>query len=247
MKLEHNPVRYRRRVVCRTCTESWCCEHHFRADSDHGCAYDIFPLLALSDDFQEAESMRIAFTDGEMSNLQADFGQLLCACVVECKALTPKQVKAGVKPWTNLRTFQLHDYRSKRWDDKGLAIDWRDALEEYDLIISWNGIKFDLPYLNTRLRRWGARELRSPKHKDLMYTARFKLRLASASLDSVSTFLGIHDKYGIAKTRMEPERWTMAMGGHEASFRYIVTHCQLDVKVLAAVWQETKHLVTDIK
>ena len=190
---------------------------------------------------------RIGFVDGEMSNLQADFGQLLCACIVEYQPLTPKQVKAGRKPWSGLRTFTLKDYKGKRWDDRSLAIDWRDAMEEYGLIVSWNGIKFDVPFLETRLRRWGLGSPSIKRHKDLLYTARYKLRLASNSLESVSTYLDIHQKYGIGKTRMEPERWTMAMGGHEASYKYIVTHCQLDVKVLAAVWQEISHLVSEIK
>jgi DNA polymerase elongation subunit (family B) len=214
-------------------------------DSGGSCPQDAPILLAA--DFKEIDGMRIAFTDGEMSNLQADFGQLLCACIVEYRPLTDKQLKAGQRPWTNLRTMQLHDYAVKRWDDRSLAVEWREAIDEYDVIVTWNGIKFDIPFLNTRLRRWNETEAAPRRHKDLLYTARYKLRLASNSLDSVSTFLNVHEKYGIAKTKMEPERWTMALGGHEPSFRYILDHCQLDVKVLAAVWQETKHLVGEIK
>lgn len=192
--------------------------------------------------------MRIAFTDGEMSNLDANFGQLLCACVVEYRPLTDAQLKAGQKPWTNLRTFTLADYKDKRWDDRGLAIEWRDALEQYDIIVTWNGVKFDVPFLNTRLRvRWNERELRAPKHKDLMYTARFKLRMNNATLDNIAASLGVYKKYGTEKTRMQPEQWTMAMGGHLPSYKYIIHHCQEDVKVLAGVWQELKHLVTEIK
>ena len=183
--------------------------------------------------------MRIAFTDGEMSNLNADFGQLLCACIVE--------YQPGARPWKNLRIFGLDDYTGKRWVDRGLARNWRDALQDYDVVVTWNGLKFDVPFLNTRLQRWGLKEIILSKHKDLMYTARFKMRLHSASLESVSSHLRIHDKYGIAKTKMDPERWTMALGGHRPSYRYIIQHCILDVKVLAAVWEETKHLVTEIK
>ena len=114
-------------------------------------------------------------------------------------------------------------------------------------VVTWNGLKFDVPFLETRLRRWGLGPLAIARHKDLLYTARYKLRLHANKLDDVAEHLGVRRKYGVAKTKLEPERWTMALGGHEPSYRYIVTHCQEDVKVLACVWQEIKHLVTEIK
>lgn len=179
--------------------------------------------------------MRIAFTDGEMSNLSADFGQLLCACIVE---YDPHHITGA-----NLQTFTLADYDGKRWNDKGLAKAWRDALQEYDIMVTWNGIKFDVPFLNTRLRRWGLKELRSPRHKDLLYTARYKMRLSSNRLDNVAQFLGCQ----VSKTPMQPEQWTMAMGGHKPSYQYIVTHCRNDVRVLAECWERMKHLVGAIE
>lgn len=179
--------------------------------------------------------MRVGFTDGEMSNLAADFGQLLCACICEYKPSPPF--------YTGLRTFTLHDYTDRRWDDRSLAREWRNAMEEFDIIVTWNGIKFDVPFLNTRLRRWGDKEVLIKHHKDLMYTARYKLRLSNAKLDTVAQFL----RCKVHKTPMQMERWTMAMGGHEPSYGYILRHCQNDVKVLAEVWEKSKHLVTEIK
>ena len=178
--------------------------------------------------------MKIAFTDGEMSNLAADYGQLLCACICE---YAPK------KPfYTNLRTFSLHDYKGKRWDDKQLAIEWKNALEEYDIVVTWNGVKFDIPFLNTRLQRWDEQEVRVARHKDLMYTARYKLKLSNAKLDTVARFFRSPDQ----KSFLDPERWTMAMGGHKESYDYIIKHCKLDVAVLAWVGEKSKHLVNEI-
>lgn len=179
--------------------------------------------------------MRVGFTDGEMSGLKADFGQLLCACICEYKPKAPY--------FTNLQTFQLRDYKGKRWDDKSLAVAWRDAMEAYDIIVTWNGIKFDVPFLNTRLERWGEHEVRVARHKDLMYTARYKLRLSNNRLDTVARFL----KCPVEKTSMQPEQWTMAMGGYKPAYDYIVAHCKLDVAVLAWCWEMTKKHVTEIK
>ena len=179
--------------------------------------------------------MRIAFADGEMSNLNADFGQLLCACVCEYDTTKPQGGK--------IHTFTLHDYEDKRWDDSRLAKAWRDCMEDFDIIVTWNGIRFDVPFLNTRLRHRGMREVRLSHHIDLMYTARFKLRLASATLDHVSSFLGCKVK----KTRMQPDQWGRAMGGHRPSYAYILNHCKLDVRVLAEVYDKTRHLIREIK
>jgi len=175
-----------------------------------------------------------------MSNLSADFGQLLCACIVEYNPANPK------RPWSNLQTFVLRDYKGKRWDDKSLTMAWRDAIQNYDVIVTWNGFKFDAPFLETRCRRWSIKSPVLPRHKDLLYTARYKMRLHANRLDDVAEHLRIEQKYGVAKTRMEPERWTMALGGHWPSYNYIITHCQNDVKVLACVWEEIKHLVAYI-
>lgn len=188
--------------------------------------------------------MRIAFTDGEMTNLAADgFGQLLCAVVGEYSA--PQ--KPGQRPWKNIQVFTLDDYRRRRWDDKGLAKRWRDCLEQYDIITTWNGLTFDFKFLETRLAEHGLRGARFALHKDLLYTARYKLRLSSNSLQNVSEFYRIEDRYKIAKTHLDKKRWRMAIGGHEPSYQYIVHHCVNDVKVLGALWHEMKGLITEIK
>ena len=185
--------------------------------------------------------MRIAFVDGEMNNLDADgWGQMLCWSRAEYQ---PKKDK----PWANIKTFELRDYKNRRWDDRGLAVDVRDDLEQFDIVVSWNGIMFDIPFLNTRLRSYGCKEVRLNHHKDLMYTARYKLKLSSASLANVQDYLRIQQKYGTAKTIMDKNHWRKAMCGVRRSYDYIIRHNVEDVKVLAAVWQEIKHLVGEIK
>lgn len=176
-----------------------------------------------------------------------DFGQLLCWGIADFQPLTAREVKAGRKPWRNVRVFRLSNYDERRWDDRDLAVRVRDTLAEYDLIVTWNGVRFDIPALNTRLHRWGEQEFIPKRHKDLMYTARYKLRLANATQDNVATFYRIPQKFGVSKTPMRPEQWTMALGGHRPSFEYIVRHCANDVKVLAALWHEMLPIAGEIK
>ena len=82
--------------------------------------------------------MKIAFTDGEMSNLAADYGQLLCACICE---YAPK------KPfYTNLRTFSLHDYKGKRWDDKQLANHYAQMQKGMSEKFNWLTVEYGSCY-----------------------------------------------------------------------------------------------------
>lgn len=230
----HALFTYHGRVECYDCLGSWCCQAAVTAEE---CPDSIRQTYALNEaTIQEADQVKTCFFDFEMSNLSADFGQLLCGCFCH---YDPGR-KDGVG---RVETFQLRDYKVKRWDDRSLALQLRDKLQEFDLVVSWNGIKFDIPFLNTRLERYGDREVKLSHHLDLMYTARFKLRLSNASLDNVSRYLNVDD----TKTKMDPSQWVKAMGGHTASYKYIIKHCILDVKVLAQVYHKTKHLVREIK
>lgn len=180
--------------------------------------------------------MKIAFWDLECSNLQADYGQLLCGCVLE---YAPEKTN-GVG---RMHTFELPDYKDKRWNDLPLALAIRDELESYDIVVGYNSIRFDQPFLNTRLEQWSARGLRSPKHLDLMYTVRYKLRLHSSSLQAAQDAL----KLTVHKTRINPTDWVRAMGGDHTAYRRIIFHCKQDVRVLAELYGKTKHLVREIK
>jgi len=182
--------------------------------------------------------MKIAFTDGEMTNLNPKFGQLLCACVL---AYNPEDDRGG-----RLTTLVLDDYVTQRWDDSGLARAWRDEIEQYDIIVTWNGKHFDLPFLDARLGEYGLRPLQAPRHEDLMFTFRRHLRcmhIANSKLDTVAR----HLRLPVQKTPMIPQQWVKAIGGHRPSYDRIITHCEHDVRVLAAAWPRAKHLVREIK
>lgn len=184
--------------------------------------------------------MRIGFMDLEATGLTADgWDQMLCACIAEYKP-------TGKQPWGKIQTFTLKDYKNKRWCDKELAHNLEKALDKFDIVVSWNGIRFDEPFQRTRLAEYGLHMRPYKRHKDLMFTAKFKLRMSSASLDRVSDFLGVYAKYNCKKTKLDRIQWRKAICGHEASYRYIVRHCQEDVKVLAAVWEELRPLISKI-
>lgn len=228
--------RYHGQLVCRHCDQTWCCWEAIERD----CTDNIHQYLF---DPKEAERLKVAFIDLETTSLDADgWGQLLCGGICDYQPTAH-----GKKPWTNLRVYTLADYKNERWNDKSLAKVLINEIQKYDITVSWNGVRFDEPFLATRLREYGIKSKHWPKHKDLMYTARYKLKMANAKLDNVAEYFNIHDKYGCKKTHLNKKYWRKAIMGHVPSYRYVIKHNEEDIKVLAALWEELKDLIGEIK
>lgn len=180
--------------------------------------------------------MRTTIFDIESSSLNANFGIILCCCFMDWD-LDPKKRKVET-----LRLDQYDLYQKKPWDDTLLARAIRDRLMQSDIIVSYNGRMFDIPFINTRLVMNNDDSMSKMKHLDLYFQVRYKLRLHSSRLASVQEALGLPD----AKTPIKPEHWVRALTGHRQSFDYIVKHCVLDVKVLGEAYDQLRHLVEHI-
>lgn len=174
--------------------------------------------------------MRAASFDLETSNLNANFGIILCAVI-----------KPFDGPCTILRGDSYRSWRKKRSDDSALCRDIRAELERYDIWIAHNGTNFDIPFLRTRLMRTGER-LAQPKIVDPVKLARRYLRLGYNSLEQVAAQFGY---YG--KTKVEGRYWMEAvLDGSVEAMDYIVAHCVADVKLLEKVADKLGHLVPRI-
>jgi len=179
-------------------------------------------------------NLNIGLFDFEMSNLNADFGILLCGVV--------KDFGRGKKGEHIFRIDDTPGYRKSPWDDHKLATDLRDALVPYDIIVSYNGRRFDVPFLNTRLTIYDEKPLMGLKHVDLLYVVKYGLHLHSASLESAQQFFNLPEE----KSKIEAARWIKALTGNKEDMDYIVDHCKRDVAVLEAVFNRTKHLIRSI-
>lgn len=173
--------------------------------------------------------MRTACFDLECSNLAADFGVLLCG-VVQADGCKPRIIRPRGSP---ARSDNL---------DRDLCCRVRDELERHDILVSWNGKRFDVPFLNARLLYHGEDTLKRMKHLDLMYTARYRMHISSSRLDSVAKHLQCYHQ----KTQLDPTHWIRAIGGSRASMDYIVEHCVEDVAVLAECLEQLKKEVSSI-
>lgn len=105
-------------------------------------------------------------------------------------------------------------------------------LDEADVVVHYNGMKFDIPTLNGEFLAHGLRPP-SPYHQvDLLATARRAFKLASNKLDYVASHLGITGKV----RHKGMELWLGCMQGDPASWRTMERYNKRDVVILEKVY-----------
>lgn len=176
------------------------------------------------------------FFDMEMSNLDANFGQVLCAVVKTERGDT------NIVRFDN-QVAHLNGFNSL-YTDRETVLAIRSLLESFvgDIWVSYNGKKFDIPFLDTRLLIHGERPVTQGMHLDPLYIARYKLRLNNNRLDTVAKALGVDS----SKTAIEPGYWIPALRGDRASMDYVVDHCVRDVAVLEEVFNKLRPFVDKV-
>lgn len=174
--------------------------------------------------------MKIIAWDLECTGLNADFGFLLC---MGYKTVGDKQTHL-------LKISDYPGWEKDTTDDKALVKACADVLADADAWVTWYGARFDVPFLNSRLLVHGLKPLPNIPHIDGWRVAKYKLKLHSNRLASVSAFLGLDDK-----TPVVGPAWIKAIAGDKTSLNYIYAHCKTDVEVLEQAYQRLKPLVKD--
>lgn len=162
---------------------------------------------------------RTLIWDIETSNLDADFGRLLCIGYkwlgepeVYCPSIVyPKQ---GVS-WDQTECDLLNEFL--------------EVYKTADISVTYNGILFDLPYINTKNMKYNPGEAPPPVSQvDLYFTVKAKTRLARKSLQNLSYFLGGE----FQKSGVEGRLWLAAREGNQEALDAIIEHCEVDVLAL---------------
>lgn len=162
---------------------------------------------------------RIAAFDIETTSLNATYGRLLCAC------------------------FKFNDHpevitvEARRMADERRAIKQiRELWDMADIVATWNGKRFDLPFINALLMYYNLKPLTHQRmHKDLLYEQR-KLRFCGARLDNASQDLRVE----YSKFHCPSRAWPKAADGDEVAFNQIAYHCKLDVLLTEAMYMRLK-------
>lgn len=167
--------------------------------------------------------MKTAFLDIETTNLRATngLGFILCASM--------KLAGSKSKVHT-VRIDKSPGYRDRLYNDTHVVDGIAEWLLDNDpeVVVHYNGDRFDIPYINTRRLGAGKRVLPPARYIDHWKTSRYSLKLHSLGLAAMAEHLRVKH----SKTRYEPEVWQRAMFGSKPDLDKIVHHCELDVVVL---------------
>ena len=149
--------------------------------------------------------MRILAWDIEASNLNADFGIVLCVGF--------KEVGKG-KP----EVLDILDYRDKTGDliaaERRLLKAVSARLLDSDVWLTHFGTYYDICFVNSRLIYHNLPVLPpNYAHIDTWKISKNRLKLRNNRLITISEFLGTEDE----KNAIKPEQWLRALGGHSPS------------------------------
>lgn len=168
---------------------------------------------------------KLAAWDIEATQLNADLGSVLCASVKPY----------GKKPYT---------FRIKAvGNDIKVVRDLKDALEEYHCWLTYYGKGFDVPFVNTRLLKWGYDPIDPRHHIDLFFTLKANTKMSSKGLGRFASMLGIPEQ----KMGVSQNVWSemgFKLGTH---MPVMVKRCESDCVALEQLYDKTKHLVKEIK
>jgi uncharacterized protein YprB with RNaseH-like and TPR domain len=178
---------------------------------------------------------KILIWDGEMTNLSADFGTVVC---VGFKEVGTKKVHVpSILDFNDI--CDCCGKVTKPQDDKPLLKHVSKILNDADAWVVHYGQRFDVPFVNSRLLFHGLPPLRPVPLIDTWRIARNHLKLHNNRLATIQEFLGTQDE----KNAIKGPQWQAAAGGDVKGIKYIIEHCRLDILVLDQAYEKIKILM----
>jgi uncharacterized protein YprB with RNaseH-like and TPR domain len=172
---------------------------------------------------------RIGYFDIEASNLDANWGFVLSWCI---KYRDEDKIVSDIISQEEIYNMTF---------DKRVMKTLIEELENVDILVTYYGTGFDIPYIRTRALLWDYEfpEFGSIYHWDLYYKVRSKLKLSSNSLGSATKFFGIE-----GKTHLSPDWFMKAKYGHKKALKELLHHNEEDVLILQRLhdklWKHSK-------
>lgn len=161
--------------------------------------------------------LRIGFLDIETSNFDANAGNMLTWAL---KSRGKAVISDSILPEEAVDPTQF---------DHRIVMTLTEALRGMDVVVTYYGTGFDIPYFKTRALGLG---LTPPGAYDLYnwdayYCVKYKLKLHRNSLDAACEFFGIE-----GKSHLKLKVWNAARVGDQAALDYVLEHNIQDVKIL---------------
>jgi hypothetical protein len=142
-------------------------------------------------------------------------------------------VMVGAK-WLNEKPVKIlttHDATSDEFATQTQAL-----LDEADVVITWNGDRFDIPHLNTVIRDGGLSAPSPFRSVDLFKIVKYTFKAPSNKLDYWAQAMGIgqkikHDGFGL---------WLRCMDGDRKAWTQMATYCRQDVRLTEDIYHELR-------
>lgn len=164
--------------------------------------------------------MKILIWDTETFglNFNADAGWIM---VISYKWYGEKKVHTITRKNPSVWSREL-------FDDKEICKAFAKVFEEADMHVTWNGTRFDLPFLQTRMLKHRLGFLPPVPHEDGLRTARKALKMRR-SLDNIQKFFEL----GTEKVEMNLSKvWVPAAMGDPKALKTVIKRCESDVLLL---------------
>ncbi len=171
-------------------------------------------------------AVKVAILDIETSSLEADAGILVGAGLSS---------DAGTSEYLQVK---------RTTEEKEALVRLTKRLREYDILVTWNGRSFDIPFLTTRLLKHNMdpRLVAGKRHIDLNEVVKSRLRLTFTYLDHVCDFFGIAKKKSPMGMDV-PQLYVRALEGQRKALGAIKEHCLDDLEATRKVYLRLKPLL----
>lgn len=137
----------------------------------------------------------------------------------------PGRVFAFAAKWVGNREVAFHSDHHDGHHEMLVKV-W-EMLNEADIVVTYNGISFDIPHLQWEFMQAGLGPPKPYKQIDLLRVVRKQFRAPSNKLDYISQRLGIghkthHEGFGL---------WVDCMAGDEKAWKKMMTYNKQDVRL----------------
>lgn len=123
-------------------------------------------------------------------------------------------------------------YREGFTDDKGILMEIHKLLDEADIIIAHNGLKFDCKKIRARFILNGIKPPSPYRVIDTLLAARATFAFTSNRLDDLGKFLKVGRKADTGGFKL----WKDCMKGVKSAWEKMVKYCAQDVNLLEKVY-----------
>lgn len=183
--------------------------------------------------------MKFVTLDIETSNLNADFGFVLCAVA---------------KPYGEKhKVFRIDDYKEwidARYNDKPMVKDLVEYLNNFDGVITYYGRWFDVPFLNSEMAAYELPEIKDMFHIDMHDIVKRNMKLHNNRLQTLIEYFNTFD---VGKKRIEEKThinalyYRKAITGDKSGIDELVKHCVKDVISLEQIYDILKSKIRSIR